>query len=334
MEIVTGFNPQTGAPDISTPEEAKEYLTQLRQILLFLGVCDGKMEEGSLRCEPNISVRPAGSHALGTKTELKNLNSFRSVQLGVQYEVRRQVAVLEAGEQVRQETRGWNEQREASYVMRAKEEENDYRYFPDPDLAPMAFDAAQIERLRETIPELPIAKQRRYREVLELSAYDASVMTADTEWSAYFDEAVASGGEPKAICNWMQSDFSMFLNSEGIGPRASRVSPAHLVELTQLIATGTISGKMAKEIFREVYNTGRTPTEIVNDRGATQLTDADAIREIVLSVLSENPEIVAKYRSGTLSVKGFLVGQVMKQSGGRANPQLVQRLMAEVLEAE
>lgn len=332
MEIVTGFNPETGVPDISTPEEAKEYLSQLRQILLYLGVCDGKMEEGSLRCEPNISVRLYGATELGVKTELKNLNSFRSVQLGVQFEVRRQIAVIDGGGKVLQETRGWNEQRESSFAMRLKEAENDYRYFPDPDLIPMVFQEDYIQCLRESLPELPLAKQLRYQQDLGLSAYDASVLTSDQAWSAYFEEAVALGGDPKAICNWMNGDFSMFLNSDGTTARESKVTPAHLVDLTKLIGAGTISGKMAKELFRTVYQDGRMPTDLVKEAGATQITDASSLEPIVQKVLDSHPDIVAKYKAGNLGVKGFLVGQVMKQSGGRANPQLAQTLVADALD--
>jgi aspartyl-tRNA(Asn)/glutamyl-tRNA(Gln) amidotransferase subunit B len=327
MEIVTAF-----PPDIEDAEEAKEYLQQLRQILVYLGVCDGKMEEGSLRCEPNISVRIQGAEKLGTKTELKNLNSFRSVQLGVGFEVRRQIATLEHGEKVLQETRGWNEQKEASYPMRLKEAENDYRYFPDPDLLPMVFEEAYIESLRAFLPELPLAKFRRYQDVLGLSAYDAGVLTADRDWASYFEEAVELGGDPKAVCNWMNSDFAKLLNDAGISARESKVPPSHIVELMKLIADGTINGKMAKEIFADAFKTGNKPTEIVKVRGATQMTDTGEILKIVHGVFEANQEVVAKYRSGNIGVKGFLVGQVMRQTAGRANPQLVQSVVSEELE--
>lgn len=332
MEIVTGFNPETGLPDITNPDEAKEYLTQLRQILVYLGVCDGKMEEGSLRCEPNISVRLDDTNVLGTKSELKNLNSFRSVQLGVQFEVRRQIAVLEGNGIVLQETRGWNEQKESSYPMRLKETENDYRYFPDPDLVPMAFTEEQVQAVRDSLPEQPLAKQLRYQNEYGLSAYDANQLTADRDWSVWFEEAVTAGGEPKAVCNWMGSDFLMLLNGEGISPRESKISPEHIVDLTKLVAAGTISGKMAKDIFREAYANGKRPSDIVKEKGATQITDEDSVRPIVQQVLADNAETVAKFKAGNQGVKGFLVGQVMKATGGRANPPLVQRLVTEELE--
>ena len=333
MEIVSGMNPETGMPDIEDGEEAKEYLTQLRQILIYLGVCDGKMEEGSLRCEPNISVRPAGSNTLGTKTELKNLNSFRAVQMGSAFEVRRQIAELDNGGTVYQETRGWNEQREASYLMRVKESENDYRYFPDPDLAPMVFDEAYIERLRAELPELPLAKFRRYQADFGLSAYDANILIADRPWSEFFEECIALGGEPKAVCNLMNSDFAKLLNESGITARESKLTPAHLVELTTLVAKGTISGKIAKTVIAESFATGEMPAKLVEASGATQVSDTGAIRAIVDQVLANNPDVVAKYKAGAVSVKGFLVGQVMKESKGRANPQLANELVQSALDA-
>lgn len=329
MEIVTGFNPETGVPDISTPDEAKEYLTQLRLILLYLGVCDGKMEEGSLRCEPNISIRPFGVDKLGTKSELKNLNSFRSVQLGVAFEVRRQTAVLDEGGIVLQETRGWNEQREASFAMRLKESENDYRYFPDPDLIPMQFDEATIADLRASLPELPLAKLRRYQDSLGLSPYDASVLVADRDWATYFEACVQLGGDPKGVCNWMNSEFARLLNESGQAAAESKVTPAHIVDLLRILAEGQINGKMAKTIFADSFESGKLPSELA--AGGGQITDEDAVREIVRGVLAANPAIVEKFRSGNEGVKGFLVGQVMKQSEGRANPQLAQKLVLEEL---
>ncbi len=332
MEIVTGFNPETGRPDIETPDEAKEYLVQLRQILLYLGVCDGKMEEGSLRCEPNISVR-LESQGLGTKTELKNLNSFRSVQLGVQFEVRRQVAVLEHGQEVLQETRGWNEMKESSYLMRVKESENDYRYFPCPDLIPMHFCEEQVEKMRAELPELPLAKVSRYERDLGLSQYDAGILTADKDWARFFEAAVEGGGDPKSICNWMSSDFAKMLNESGTDAWNSKISPTDLVELSKLLADGTINGKMAKEVFAEAFISDASPAEIVKAKGLSQITDEGPIREAVQRVIADNPEIVQKYQNGQTNVAGFLVGLVMRQTGGRANPALVQALVKEGMES-
>lgn len=329
MEIVTEF-----PPDITTPDEARAYLQELRNVLLYLGVCDGKMEQGSLRCEPNISIRPVGSEVYGTKSELKNLNSFRSVQLGVQFEVRRMAATLDHGGTLIQETRGWNEQTETSFSMRTKETEQDYRYFPDPDLVPMAFEESTIEELRKTIPELPLAKSRRYQSELGLSPHDANLMVADRDWAAFFEEAVGLGGEPKPICNWMNSDFQRLLNEEGLTARGSKVTPAHLVDLTKLVAAGEITGKVAKEVFEDCYKYGRLPTDILKESGKTQISDRESILPIVERVLSAHPELGAKYKAGQTNVLGFLVGQVMRETQGRANPGLVQGLLKERLEKE
>ncbi len=327
MEIVTDF-----PPDITNPEEAKEYLVQLRQLLLYLGVCDGKMEEGSLRCEPNISVRPDGSEQFGTKTELKNLNSFRSVQLGVQYEVKRQVAVIEKGEIVHQETRGWNEQKEASYLMRVKESENDYRYFPCPDLVPMVFEDSYIEGLRKALPELPLAKVVRYQTDYSLSDYDANWLVAEIANAEYFEEAIAKGGDPKAIFNWMSSDFSAKCNAEGISFRQSNIGAAKLVELTKLLAEGTISSKTGKEVFEEMFAFGKTASQIIEQSGKTQITNESEIRQFCENTIRENEKIVEKYKSGQTNVIGFLVGQVMKASQGRANPEAVQSILRALLD--
>jgi len=329
MEIVTEF-----PPDITNPDEAKDYLTQLRQTLLYLGVCDGKMEEGSLRCEPNISVRIEGTDKYGTKTELKNLNSFRSVQLGVQFEVRRQIAVVEQGGTVAQETRGWNEQKESSYLMRVKEAENDYRYFPDPDLVPMCFDEDYIENLRSSLPELPLAKLLRYQKDYGLNAKHAEVVCNDLDRVVFFEEAVREGGEPQSVYNWLTGDFAKLLNDRGLTPKESKITAAHIVDLTKLVATDTISSKTAKEVFAKAFESGRLPSEIVQESGATKISDETAIRSLALDVLKGNPEVVEKYKSGQANVKGFLVGQVMRQSGGRANPEMVQRIVGEELEKQ
>jgi aspartyl-tRNA(Asn)/glutamyl-tRNA(Gln) amidotransferase subunit B len=329
MEIVTDF-----PPDIQSPDDAKEYLSQLRQILVFLGVCDGKMEEGSLRCEPNISVRLAGANDYGTKTELKNLNSFRSVQLGVAFEVRRQVALIEGGGKVLQETRGWNEQKESSFAMRVKEAENDYRYFPDPDLTPMVFDDAYIQGLRNGLPELPLRKFSRYQNDFGLSAYDAGLLTSERAWSNFFEEAVALGGDAKLVCNWMISDFAKLLNDSGVSIDESKVKPKHLVELVGLIQDQTVNGKTAKKILADVFESGNSPKELVAASGNTQISDRGSVEDAVKVVLAANPEVVQKYQAGQVGVLGFLVGQVMKQTGGRANPTLVKEVMLELVGGE
>lgn len=327
MEVVTEF-----PPDITNPEEAREYLVALRQILVYLGVCDGKMEEGSLRCEPNISVRLEGADIYGTKSELKNLNSFRSVGLGVGFEVRRQIAVVEGGGAVIQETRGWNEQKEASYTMRIKEAENDYRYFPDPDLVPMAFDEASIAPLRAALPELPLAKQRRYREEFGLTAYDAGVLCADVKWARTFEACVSLGADPKLTCNWMNGEWAKFLNESGQDFEKSLVKPVNIVDIINLVSNGTINGKTAKAVFAETFRTGRAPSEIVQESGATQISDASAVDGFVKEVLSAHPDIVLKFKNGQTNVMGFFVGQVMRASGGRAKPDLVQAAVRDALE--
>ena len=332
MEIVTDF-----PPDIESSDDARDYLVQLRQVLLYLGVCDGKMEQGSLRCEPNISVRPEGSSEYGTKTELKNLNSFRSVQLGVKFETERQAKVIEEGGRIVQVTRGWDEQTESSFLMRTKESEQDYRYFPDPDLVPMQFDEPYIASLRSSLPELPLAKRVRYMGEFGLGEADAELLTAERAWAEYFEAAVALGGDPKAVCNWMNSDFARLLNESGQaalatgtdpdGREKSLVTPSHLVELVALVQSGAISGKSAKEVFDDVFKTGRSPKQIVEEKGLTQVSDVGEIARVVEEAMAQNPDAVEKYRGGKTGVIGFLVGKAIQASGGRANPQMVQQEM-------
>ncbi|MBL8087711.1 MAG: Asp-tRNA(Asn)/Glu-tRNA(Gln) amidotransferase subunit GatB [Chthonomonas sp.] len=336
MEVVTDF-----PPDIHTGDEAKEYMTQLRNILLYLDVCDGRLEEGSMRCEPNISVRPDTTDKLGTKTELKNLNSFRSVQLGIQFETRRQIAVIEGGGTVLQETRGWNDANETSFSMRAKESENDYRYFECPDLVPMQFTEEEIERLRADLPELPLAKMQRYQSNLGLSNYDAGVLVADKHWARWFESAVDVGGDPKLVCNWMNGDFARLLNEtgqvvhEGDDAHApTKVSPAHLVDLTRLIANGTISGKTAKDVFKETFESGEMPSSLVEKKGATQISDPDAIAALCQKAMDDNADVVAKYRGGQTTTFGFLVGKVMRESQGRANAAMVNDILKRKLEEQ
>lgn len=334
MEIVTDF-----PPDIQSPDEAREYLQQLRQILVYLGVCNGKMEEGSLRCEPNISIRKADTDQLGTKTELKNLNSFRSVQLGVQFEMRRQIAVLEQGGKVLQETRGWNETTESSFPMRIKEHENDYRYFTDPDLMPMAFSDEEIVDLRSKLPELPLAKQLRYQDDFGLNAYDAGILTAERPWAGFFEKCLELGGQPKAVCNLMTSDFAKLLNESGQGipgderTDKTKVTPAHITELTKLIEAGKATSKTAKTIMDSMFESGEMPSALLEKLGLTVVNDTSQIEGWIQEIIQENPDVVQKYRSGNVNVMGFLVGQTMRKSGGKANPPVVQELMKKALDA-
>lgn len=333
MEIVTDF-----PPDIESPDEAKEYMVQLRALLVYLGVCDGKLEQGSMRCEPNISIRERGATEYGTKTELKNLNSFRSVQLGIEYEAQRQAESLAAGKPVLQETRGWNEQTLSSYAMRVKESEADYRYFPCPDLAPMHFSREFVESIRATLPELPLAKRTRYIEQFGLSDYDAGLLVADRIWAEYFERSVDLGGDPKAICNWMNGDFARLLNehNQTVAPddpdrQETKVQPEHLVELVGLIDRGEISGKIAKTVFEEVFHRGKSPGEIVKEQGLSVISDTGAILEAVKAVIAANPGQVEQYRGGKESVIGFFVGQIMRQTQGRADPKTVQEILRQEL---
>ncbi|MCW5936420.1 MAG: Asp-tRNA(Asn)/Glu-tRNA(Gln) amidotransferase subunit GatB [Fimbriimonadaceae bacterium] len=337
MEIVTDF-----PPDITSPDEARDYLVQLRLTLLYLGVTDGRMEQGSLRCEPNISIRPEGSEDYGTKTELKNLNSFRSVQLGVEYETKRQAQVYEDGGRVLQETRGWNEGTLSSYAMRTKETEADYRYFPCPDLIPMHFDEEYIEGLRASLPELPLAKQRRYQREYALSDYDAGVLVADQAWAKFFEEAVRQGGEPKAVTNWMNGDFMRLLKETGqsarfdgsLDPEGREVSvmtPAHIVDLADLTARGVVNSKVAKTLLEDSFQSGAMPSKLVEERGLTQISDDSFIRDAVAKVIAENPGPVENFRGGKEGVIGFLVGAVMKATQGRANPAMVQQELRDQL---
>ncbi len=327
METVTDF-----PPDITGPEDAKEYLTQLRAILIYIGACNGKMEEGSLRCEPNISIRPEGTEKLGTKSEIKNLNSFRAVQLGVDFEIKRQRELIESGGTVLQETRGWNDDTETTFAMRIKEAENDYRYFPDPDLAPMKFDEETIERLRAELPELPLSKWKRYQSDFNLSAQHSDQLISDKEWAEYFEEGVALGGEPQTICNWMIADLSGYLNENGISARQSNITPAHLVDLTRLISEGAISGKMGKEVFADSVKNGQMPSDVVRAKGLSQVSDAGEIENVAKQVIGENPEVVDRYKSGQMNVKGFLVGLTMKAGQGKFNPGIVQEAVQKALD--
>lgn len=336
MEIVTEF-----PPDIESPDEARDYMVQLRAMLIYLGVCDGKLEQGSMRCEPNISVRKKGSETYGTKTELKNLNSFKSVQLGIAYELERQSKLLEDGGRVIQETRGWNEQTLSSYPMRVKESEADYRYFPCPDLVPMHLDSERINRIRATIPELPLAKQKRYEEDFGLSAYDAGVLVSEQYWADFFEQCVAQGADAKQACNWMNGDFARLLNehnqiglAQGDGTPehpASKVRPRHIVELIQLIADGTISGKIAKQVFEEIFETGKLPSTVIQEQGLTVINDSSAIEAAVQEVMAANPGQVEQFRGGKESLFGFFVGQVMKKTEGRADPKTVQETLRKLL---
>lgn len=324
MEIVT-------EADIHSAEEAREYLVRLRAILTYLGVNDGKMEEGSLRCEPNISVRPKGTHKLGTKTELKNLNSFRAVYRGVDYEIQRQTDVLDDGGKIIQETRRWDDFRGVTVTMRVKEFEQEYRYFPDPDLIPMDLNKAWIEEQRAALPELPDQKQARFVGDYGLSPVDAAILTDTREFAEYFEQAVKLFPDARTVANWMQGDFMKALNSAGIDITESKVKPADLAKLLELIKDGTISGKIAKSVFDEMFASGKSPQEIVKSKGMTQITSEVELYPVVDQVIAENQDAVQKILAGDDKAIGFLVGQIMKYTQGRANPGIVNKLLRDRL---
>jgi aspartyl-tRNA(Asn)/glutamyl-tRNA(Gln) amidotransferase subunit B len=327
MEIVTDF-----PPDIRSAEEGRAYLMKLRAILTYIGVCDGKMEEGSLRCEPNVSVRPKGSDTFGTKTEIKNLNSFRAVQKGIEYEVARQVERLKRGERIVQETRGWSEAKQATFSQRSKEVEQEYRYFPEPDLVPLAISEAWIEQIRATMPELPDARKARFLSEYSLPAYDAAFLTDTRALADYFEETARVSGDAKAAANWIMGDLARLLNAAGREIADSPIRPANLAAMIRLIADGTISGKIAKTLIEEMFATGKAPAAIVEEKGWKTITDTGAIAALIAKVLAANPNIVADIKAkGLVQKKGFLVGQVMKESQGKADPKEVNRLMDEHL---
>ena len=320
LEIVT-------EPDMSSAEEVVSYLKRLREILMYLDVCDGNMEEGSLRCEPNLSLRPVGQKEFGTKVELKNINSFKFVKDAIEYEVKRQTKVLNEGGKIHQETRLWNLDRGETAVMRSKEEAHDYRYFPDPDLVPLHISDEWIEALRRTVPELPAARHQRFLTDYGLPEYDAGILTSSRSLGDYFETCVKLFNHPKTVSNWVMGELLRELNASGVDAAASPVTPERLVSLLQLVDTGTISLKAAREIFPEVYSSGTAPEQIVKEKGLTQVSDEGALDKIIEEVLTKNPAQVAQFKGGKEQVLGFLVGQVMKASGGKANPGKVNELL-------
>jgi aspartyl-tRNA(Asn)/glutamyl-tRNA(Gln) amidotransferase subunit B len=322
MEIVS-------EPDLRSPEEAGAYLTKLRQILRYLGTCDGNMEQGSLRADVNVSVRKAGE-GFRTRCEVKNVNSIRFVMQAVEAEARRQIEVWEAGEEVVQETRLFDTSRGVTRSMRSKEDAHDYRYFPDPDLPPLVLDAAWVEQLKAGLPELPDARRARYVGDYGLTPYDAHVLTLEKETAAFY-EAVAEGRDPKMAANWLTGDFFAGLNRTGRSIGDSPVSAAHLGELLDLIKDNTLSGKLAKEVLEAMFETGKAPSVLVEERGLKQVTDTGAIEKIIDEVMAKNADKVAEYRSGKDKLFGFFVGQTMKAMQGKGNPALVNDLLKQKL---
>ncbi len=322
-------------PDIRSGEEARAYGMKIRQILRYLGVNSGDMEKGVLRVEPNISLRPSGTTEFGTRTELKNLNSFRSLADGTDYELARQAAVLDRGEQVVQETRGWHEGRRETFSQRVKEEAEDYRYFPEPDLPPLFIEESWIEAVRAGLPELPDARRARYRETFGLSAYDAGVLTEDQTVAAWFEAAVAESDadSAKTIANWLINDLFRLMNEHGQTIEQVKITPVALVELIALVNRQTINNNTAKEVLDEMFTGGRSPQQIVEQRGLAQISDEAALVALIEQVLADNPDEVSAYRGGKTQLKGWFVGQVMRASRGKGNPALVNTLLEERLES-
>lgn len=318
-------------PDLCSGEEAKAYVEKLRSILKYLDVSDCRMEEGSLRCDANISVRLMGETKLGTKTEIKNMNSLTGVQKGIEYEAQRQAELIEDGGEVVQETRTWDDGKGITLSMRKKEKENDYRYFPEPDLVPIVVSPAQVEAARQSLPELPDAKKARFMEQYNLSGEDAQTLTALRETAEYLDAAVGAGADPKTAANWMLGDLSKMLNENNLTFAESSVTPVMLAGMIALIEKGTISGKIAKKVIVSMWKTGKSAEQVVADEGLVQITDTGAIEEIVKTVIANNPKSVEDFKSGKGKAIGFLVGQVMKESKGRANPALVNELLQKYL---
>jgi aspartyl-tRNA(Asn)/glutamyl-tRNA(Gln) amidotransferase subunit B len=326
IEIVT-------EPDLRSAADAAEFFTRLRAILVAIGVNDGNMEEGSLRCDANVSVRPSGAETLGVKTELKNLNSFRQVQRALEYEIERQIGIVGEGGKVDHETRLWDAAGGRTLSMRGKEEAHDYRYFPEPDLPPLALMPEWIDGIRASLTELPDARRRRFVDQYGLPDYDASVLTASRELADYFEATAAASGNAKASSNWVMGALSAKMNDQGIGVADVPLSPDALAGLIRLIDAGTIGGPVTRDVFEKMYTTGRPAAEIVERDGLARIDDQAAIVAAVQGVLDANPGPVAQYRAGKQQTFGFLVGQVMKATRGKANPALVNDLLKRLLEA-
>ncbi len=319
-------------PDLRSAKEAVAYMKKLHQMVVYLGICDGNMQEGSFRCDANVSVRPRSQSQLGTRAEIKNLNSFRFVERAIEFEIERQIDLIESGGKVVQETRLYDPDKGETRPMRSKEEANDYRYFPDPDLLPLIVDEAFIETVRASLPELPDVKKQRFMIQYGLSGYDAGVLTASRPLSDYYEAVVAAlGGEPKLCANWVMGDFSAFLNKDGKDIADSPVNSAQLAGLLRRIQDRTISGKIAKDVFEALWVGEGDTDAIIEKRGLRQITDTSAIEKVIDDVIAASPEQFAQYRAGKDKLFGFFVGQVMKLSKGKANPQQVNELLIEKL---
>jgi aspartyl-tRNA(Asn)/glutamyl-tRNA(Gln) amidotransferase subunit B len=318
-------------PDIRSAEEAAAYLRRIHEILVYLEICDGNMEEGSFRCDANVSLRPRGQEEFGTRAELKNMNSFRNVQRALEYEIKRQQYVLEAGGEVVQETRLWDDAQGVTISMRGKEEAHDYRYFPDPDLVTIAISDAWIEEIRSIMPELPLEKRERFLRDYQIPAYDAGVLTTSRALADYYEEVVRLCGQPKTASNWVMGDILRFLKEDKRDITDCPIPAASLADMIRLIEDGAISGKMAKEVSEEMYRTGKPPQAIIAEKGLVQITDEGALGAVITEIMAANPTQLAQYRGGKDKLFGFFVGQVMKATQGKANPQLINDLLKKML---
>lgn len=325
LEIVSG-------PDLRTPAEAAEYGRTIRQIVRYLDVCDGNLEEGSMRCDCNVSVRKVGESKLGTKVEIKNINSFRFVEKAIEYEIDRQIDQVEQGKKIIQETRLYDPDKNRTFSMRAKEDAQDYRYFPDPDLLPVIVTAEQIAKIKATLPELPLARAARFQNQLGLSAYDASVLTQEKDLADYFEQAGKASNNYKLTANWIMTDLVRELNTHHTSILNSPISANHLAELITLIESGQISGKIAKTVFLEMWSSKKTASDIIKEKGLVQVNDTGAIEKMIDEVLQQNQAQVLEYRSGKTKVYGFFVGAVMKASKGQANPDVLNQILKQKLE--
>jgi aspartyl-tRNA(Asn)/glutamyl-tRNA(Gln) amidotransferase subunit B len=319
-------------PDIRTPDEAYAYLEKLKSIVQYTGVSDCKMEEGSLRCDANISIRPVGQEEFGTKTELKNLNSFNFVRKGLEYEEWRQREVVKSGGTIDQETRRFDESSNTTILMRVKEGSDDYRYFPEPDLPDLFIDEEWKARIRAEIPELPDSRRKRYVEELGLPVYDAEVLTVTKEMADFFEATIKGGTDPKLASNWIMGDVSGYLNAEQKELADVQLTPEGLAGMIKLIENGTISSKIAKTVFKELIENGGDAEQIVKEKGLVQISDEGALLKIVTEVLDANPNIIEDYKNGKKKAAGFFVGQIMKATKGQANPQLVNKLIEEEIQ--
>lgn len=324
MEIVS-------EPDIRSPQEAVEYMKKLRSILRYLGVCDGNMEQGSLRCDANVSVRLSGQTELGTRTEVKNINSFRFVEKALEYEIKRQIKVIEGGGRVVQETRLWDPSRGVTESMRGKEEAHDYRYFPEPDLVPIIAEKGWIDEIRASLPELPDVRRERFISEYLLPPNDADLLVSEISLAVWYEEAVKLGGQPKSVANWVMGDLMRLLNEDNKSFEECPLKPGQLVDMLKLIDNGMISGKMAKSVFEEMYGTHKSPESIVREKGLVQISDSEEIEKAVDDILSRYQKEVERFRAGEEKLVGFFVGQVMKVTKGKANPQMVNELLRKKL---